>query len=417
MLRLPNQNMKHYALLLISLAITLSVSAIRPEDVPNVQLMDSRCYVTDICNVFTPAERAALDARCAQLRSEVGVEMAIVVVDEIDGDDEYEFAYKLFNLWHIGNSENNSGVLWLYVTSLRAMKIETGVGVEGLLPDGFLKRVLEEEVFPLMREDKTYDAFSAGMNSIEQRLTSDEAREELLIEQISDRTFFVDLLLFYFAVGFILLAILALCIYSKCQKMNGSYTPNNRKYAELARLFGICKMLTFVFPIPLLLVFCILSRYRRSLRYMPMRCPKCGKPMRVLSEAEEDAYLTHTQQAEENVHTVDYDVWLCVECGATTILDYPEYASAMYKRCPECGGHTYHKVSEKIVVPPTPLTSGRGERIWKCSACGCTKRIPFTIPPVPIVVGGGGRGGSGGGFSGGSFGGGFSGGGGAGGRF
>ena len=39
--------------------------------------------------------------------------------------------------------------------------------------------------------------------------------------------------------------------------------------------------------------------------------------MKLLSEEEEDAYLDEGQQAEENVFSVDYDVWIDEETGYT----------------------------------------------------------------------------------------------------
>lgn len=394
-------------------ALTAFGAPLEPADVRNIQVEDKNCFVSDMSGVFTPKELSALDQKCGALRKDVGVEFAIVVVDEIEGDDEYEFAYELFNLWHIGDKRNNSGVLWLYVTSLRAMKIETGVGIEGLLPDGFLKRMLEEDVFPLMKKDETYMAFDKGLDMIIERVTSDEAREELVMQEVDKSTYWFDVLAIYLIIAFIVMIVIAVFFYVEWQTLKGT---NNVKYSKLSGISAFTTITAFVFPIPLLFLFMYVRKCRRSLRYMPMKCPKCGSSMKVLSEEEEDVYLNQTQQAEERVHTRDYDVWLCPNCGSKSVLEYQEYASTLYKRCPQCGGHTYKKVSEKIVVPPTPLTPGRGERIYKCAACGCTHCITFKIPPVPIVIGGG-NGHGGGGFSGGGFGGGFSGGGGAGGRF
>jgi hypothetical protein len=72
----------------------------------------------------------------------------------------------------------------------------------------------------------------------------------------------------------------------------------------LGLIFGviISNLLKFYYP------FYIEKRLRR-LRYMPRKSPKTGKPMKLLSEEEEDVYLDEGMQAEENVFSVDYDVW------------------------------------------------------------------------------------------------------------
>ncbi len=70
----------------------------------------------------------------------------------------------------------------------------------------------------------------------------------------------------------------------------------------------------------------------RKLRYTPRKSPKSGKPMKLLSEEEEDVYLDEGMQAEENVFSVDYDVWIDEETGFTKIEKYAGHLVAL--QCP-----------------------------------------------------------------------------------
>ena len=63
----------------------------------------------------------------------------------------------------------------------------------------------------------------------------------------------------------------------------------------------------------------ILEKKLKKLRYTPRINPENGKEMKLLSEAEEDAYLDEGMQAEENVFSVDYDVWIDESTGYTKI--------------------------------------------------------------------------------------------------
>ena len=126
-------------------------------------------YVSDIKNVLSSASFLELNNVCIALEREVGVEVAIVIVPGIEGDDEYRFAYELFNTWRIGKEGKNNGLLWLYVVDIRAMKFETGYGLEGLLPDAYLNSLLDEKIFPLMREGRVDDAFAVGLTDISRR--------------------------------------------------------------------------------------------------------------------------------------------------------------------------------------------------------------------------------------------------------
>jgi uncharacterized protein len=79
--------------------------------------------------------------------------VAIVTLQELP--DGYTSAKKcatdLFNLWQLGSSEKNDGVLFMLVTGERAIEIEVGAGLETILTTEFLGRVLDEEMVPELK--------------------------------------------------------------------------------------------------------------------------------------------------------------------------------------------------------------------------------------------------------------------------
>jgi len=404
-------------MLLITNLLLAILTVFTPQDVRNPQTDCASCYVSDEAHVLSSETVRELNNRCYKLKQEVGVEYAIVIVDSIDGDDETAFAESLFNHWGIGNSYNNSGLLLLYVTSQRGMRFQTGAGIEGLLPDAFLKRLLEEKVFPLMREDKCDEALLIAMSDIEDKLTSDEARQELFVEKVEERGFWWNLLIGYLALAFFALLILSIVFFIQTNRVvKNKNLDNGQKFEALYPLRQILWVFTFIFPFPLIYLLFYLFSFRKAIRYNAPVCGMCGIKMKVLSEQEEDAYLNENQQAEEDIHSIDYDVWICPQCGAKKIFSYRDANSNKYKKCPFCGSHSYRFIRETILVPPSVLTAGKGVKIYRCDVCKKEKRIEFVIPATPVVVAGG-VGGHAGGIGGGSFGGGFTAGGGAGGHF
>ncbi len=156
----------------------------------------------------------------------------------------------------------------------------------------------------------------------------------------------------------------------------------------------------------------------RRLRTASRKCPNCSTKMKRLDEKSDNAYLTPAQDTEERIDSVDYDVWLCPNCGETDILPYVNH-SKNYTPCPNCGARACTLVADRIVKSPTTREEGWGQKIYNCRNChkdnARNYTIPKAAPPVVIVPPIGGRGGGfgGGGFGGGSFGGGSTGGGGA----
>lgn len=110
----------------------------------------------------------------------------------------------------------------------------------------------------------------------------------------------------------------------------------------------------------------------KTLRYKPRVSPKTGKPMKLLSEEEEDAYLDEGMQAEENVFSVDYDVWKDEETGYIQIEKYAGHLHAL--QCPECNYQTFKIVREEIVKQPTETEEGEITKHYQCGYCGYKAR-------------------------------------------
>ncbi len=110
------------------------------------------------------------------------------------------------------------------------------------------------------------------------------------------------------------------------------------------------------------------ERRLKKLRYQPRVSPKSKQPMKLLSEAEEDVYLDEGMQAEENIFSVDYDVWLDEETGYTQVEKYAGHLHAAH--CPDCDYLTYKVVKEEILQHPSAASSGELAKYYKCGYCG-----------------------------------------------
>ncbi len=132
----------------------------------------------------------------------------------------------------------------------------------------------------------------------------------------------------------------------------------------------VSNILKFYYP------FYVEKRLKR-LRYSPRVSPKTGKPMKLLSEDEEDVYLDEGMQAEENVFSVDYDVWIDEETGYTKIEKYAGHLIAL--QCPECNYQTLKVVKEEILESPTESEEGELMKFYKCDYCGYKERKAFRV--------------------------------------
>lgn len=401
--------------MVVAFASSTTLSAYTPTTVPNPKNAYQDNFVSNPDGILTAQAEAQINEIARDLRKNAEVELAVVAIKEMETDffgDEFDFCQKLFNFWGIGGKKNQGVLLFLDLGS-RAVRIHTGGGLEGLLPDATCDLIIDQMMPDLQNGDYSF-AMLTGTRAIQTILTTESALAELLLDDYhrkESNDWVFDYLIFCMFVFMFLVRYSAVIL-----NWNPS-ASNNVRYAHAAGSETLMWLSGVLFAVPCLLLALWFHSARRGLRTRPVTCPDCHKKMKLLSEAEEDAFLSSGQQAEEKVGSIDYDVWHC-SCGNNIILPYNN-AQTKYTACPRCAAKTYYLHADVVRRGPTTLREGQGEKIYKCSHCGYATSVLYAIPRLPVVVasGGSGHGGSGGGFSGGSWGGGMSFGGGAGRHF
>jgi hypothetical protein len=101
-------------------------------------------------------------------------------------------------------------------------------------------------------------------------------------------------------------------------------------------------------------------------RYKP-RVSSAGNQMQLLSEAEEDVYLDAGMQAEEDVFSIDYDVWVDNQTKEVKIEKYPGYLEVL--QCQSCTFQTLKLKTEEILKPATEEHEGELLKHYECSYC------------------------------------------------
>lgn len=112
-------------------------------------------------------------------------------------------------------------------------------------------------------------------------------------------------------------------------------------------------------------------------RYMPRTNPKNGHKMRLLSEEEEDVHMDEGMKAEEDIFSIDYDVWIDESTGDVKIEKYPGHLQAL--QCNNCGFYTMKIVKEEISREPTNTDPGELIKHYQCSYCKSVRNTSFHI--------------------------------------
>jgi hypothetical protein len=112
-------------------------------------------------------------------------------------------------------------------------------------------------------------------------------------------------------------------------------------------------------------------------RYMPRVNPKTGNKMRLLAEHEEDVHLDEGMKAEEDVFSIDYDVWIDEQTNDVLVEKYQGHLQAL--ECGNCGFYTLKVVREEVTQKPTFNDPGELIKHYECSYCKSVRATAFKI--------------------------------------
>ncbi|MEO0905112.1 MAG: TPM domain-containing protein [Pseudomonadota bacterium] len=297
---------------------------------------DTDFYVNDFADLLTDSEEEELRAVLDELYTERGIEFTVLTIKRMSdyghsGSIE-SFATSLFNTWGIGDADRNDGLLLLVSHLDRQLRIEVGAGYGDTLNDP-MGRVIDTKIVPNFRLDEYADGIQSGVEEV---------------------------------------------IYQVVGALPGNYdaSPLQKAWIGVKRFitnFGWWLLAPFAVAAPY-----VARLIRRIKRNRPRICPTDGSRMRRYLEETEDDSLSPGQLMEEQLESVDYDVWYCDRCGHVTIEGYRAWFSR-YGACRECNFRTVEGDS-RVVKSATYSSSGLRRTDYHCHHCDARYSVTKTIP-------------------------------------
>jgi len=207
---------KIYQLILFFILLSPIAFAYTPESLPNPQATASS-FVCNPDGILSAEDAALIDQLCYQLRKETEAELAVIAIQDANGYEAADFAQQVFNRWGIGSKERNSGVMILLITGSRDIRIHTGGGLEGLLPDALCDQIIEEYMLEDLSNGQWGEGLLAGAQAIWGQLTTDSAKAELLLGFKPANSDVSDAICAYLIFSLLALIALSILVYKDTQ--------------------------------------------------------------------------------------------------------------------------------------------------------------------------------------------------------
>lgn len=122
--------------------------------------------VNDYTGTLSADEVNTLERKLVAYNDSTSTQVSVVIVNSLEGYDVADYANRLAEQWGIGQKEKNNGVIVLTSIQDRRVTIQTGYGLEGVLPDAICKRIIEKEITPEYKRGNYYQGLDNATTAI-----------------------------------------------------------------------------------------------------------------------------------------------------------------------------------------------------------------------------------------------------------
>jgi uncharacterized protein len=133
--------------------------------------------VNDYAGMLPAARARDLEERLKRFEEQTGHQIALLTIPSLQGDDLEGFSIKVAENWKLGKKGFDNGVILLIVRDDRALRVEVGYGLEGVLPDAITSRIIREVIVPRFKANDYPGGIEAGLDAI-MKVTRGEALPE-----------------------------------------------------------------------------------------------------------------------------------------------------------------------------------------------------------------------------------------------
>jgi len=134
-----------------ALLASLFVYIARLHAAPNlITVRDTGEFVIDDAHVVDLATKQSLESLLGKLQEKTTDQVKVLTVKTTGDEDIFDFSQRHYQLWKLGTQAKSNGALIVVAVQDRKVRIHTGYGLEGSLPDswcGSLYRKVGEDYF------------------------------------------------------------------------------------------------------------------------------------------------------------------------------------------------------------------------------------------------------------------------------
>lgn len=194
---MPRKLIIHFLFLVCCLLFTVKLNAQNIPAKPNPPRL-----VNDLVMKLSPSELQSLEQKLRGYADSTSTQITVVIVKNTGDSDPYDFAIKLAKDWGVGQKDKNNGLVILWATETRKLRIVTGRGMEATITDAVSKRIINTILKPYFQAGQFYQGLDEATSEIMKR-ASGEFEAEPTDEDVSVFPFLIFILVIIVILYFI----------------------------------------------------------------------------------------------------------------------------------------------------------------------------------------------------------------------
>ena len=143
--------------------------------------------VIDQAKVLSGAEIQQLDQKILDLYQQGKAQIGVIIVPTTGQEAIFDFALRTGEKWQLGSARRDNGLLMAVAINDRKIQILTGYGLEGVLPDVVLSRIIRNQITPYFKQGQYAQGISAGLDEITRIVNLDPEIAQQAAQELKER--------------------------------------------------------------------------------------------------------------------------------------------------------------------------------------------------------------------------------------
>ena len=122
--------------------------------------------INDQARMLSPQTKLELEQKLAAFEVDTSNQIAVLTIPSLQGDDIDQFSIRVAEAWKLGQKGKDNGVLLVLAQAEHKVRIEVGVGLQGVLPDITAGRIIRETMRPHLKSGNFDQGITVAVDSI-----------------------------------------------------------------------------------------------------------------------------------------------------------------------------------------------------------------------------------------------------------